>query len=222
MAPALVSSTQLRSRLVVLVSEGKTALKRYGFDDSDPLLVWMNEAMHQFEDAHDWSFLQQVTTLTVLAGINTLTLPTNFYKIHSIRDTVGKLKLGYMTISEFERVIETPDDLSLPELYTITGTQDVQLYPTPDTDRLMRVVYQEELDEMVSDGSVMSGPPRIHYPIVQGAVMIALQAENEEDRAANAKEQFEAAIERLWTKYNKTEDDEPQQVTDVMGYTRGT
>lgn len=202
----------------MLVSDGKTALKRYGFDDTDPLLIWLNEGMHQFEDAHDWAFLQQVTTLSALVGTNSLTLPTQLHKVQSVRDITGKHKLEYMTISEFEREITDPTVTGYPMIYTITGTETLQFYPVLDVGRSFRVVYQEELIDMTTDGAVMPGPTRIHYPIVQGSAMIALQAENEEDRATSAKAEFEAAIDRLWTKYNTKVLDEPQQVTDVMGY----
>jgi hypothetical protein len=202
----------------MLVSEGKTALKRFGFDDNDPLLTWLNESMHQFEDAREWGFLQQTTTLSAIAGASTLTLPSALYKIHSIRDVSGKTKLQYMTVSEFERDIEDPTQAGAPEFYTITGTETVQLYPILDTGRNFRVVYQEEFVDMSSDAAQMPGPTRIHYPIVQGAAMIGLQAENEEDRAVVAKNEFEAAIDRIWGRYSRKELDEPQQVTDVMNY----
>jgi hypothetical protein len=202
----------------MLVSEAQTALMRFGFDSTDPLTIWLNEAMHQFEDAHDWGFLQQIATVNTVVGDSTLTLPTTLHKIQSIRDVTSKKKLGYVTISEFERVVIDPTTRGQPDVYTITNMKVVQFYPATDLARTFRVVYQEELVDMAATNVSMPGPTRIHYPIVQGAAMIALQAENEEDRAISAKAEFEAAIDRLWTKYNSKELDEPQQVTDVMGY----
>lgn len=203
----------------MLVSEGRTALKRFGFNDDDPIITWLNEGMHQFEDAHDWAFLQQITTIAAAIGASTLVLPSALHKIHSIRDVTGKVKLKYVTVSEFERTVTDPTVTGLPEIYTITGTETVQFFPVTAVARSFRVVYQEELVDMVlAPDAAMPGPTRMHYPIVQGAAMIALQAESEEDRGANAKNEFEAAISRLWGKYNKKELDEPQQVTDVMGY----
>lgn len=202
----------------MLVSEGLTALKRFGFDDNDPILTWLNEGMHQFEDAHDWSFLQQITTIAGSAGATVLTFPSALHKVQSIRDVTGKSKLEYLTVSEFEREIQDPTTVGYPIFYTITGTETVQLYPTLDVARNFRVVYQEELTDMSTTSVPMPGPTRIHYPIVQGAAMIALQAENEEDRAINAKTEFEAAILRLRGKYSGKTLDEPQQVTDVMSY----
>lgn len=202
----------------MLVSVGQTALKRFGFDDNDPLLVWMNEGMHQFEDSHDWPFLQLVTTVATVVGDSTLVLPAALHKVVSIRDMTGFNKLQYMTITEFDREIDIPTTAGAPLFYTITGTETIQLYPVVDKVRSFRVVYQMELTDMSSTGVEMPGPTRIHYPIVQGAAAIALQAENEEDRAVNAKTQFDAAIDRLWTKYSSVELDEPQQVTDAMDY----
>lgn len=202
----------------MLVSEGKTALKRFGFDDSDPLLIWLNEGMHQLEDQHDWPFLQVVTTIAASAGATTLVFPSALHKVQSIRDVTGKSKLEYLDVSEFEREIQDPTITGYPIFYTITGTETVQLYPTLDIARNFRVVYQEELIDMTTDGSTMPGPTRIHYPTVQYAAAIALQAENEEDRATSAKNEADAAVLRLWRKYSTQERDEPQQVTDVMNY----
>lgn len=205
----------------MLVSEGRTAIKRYGFDDNDPIISWLNEGMHQFEDSHDWSFLQLTTTIATVVGDSTLVLPSTLHKVQSIRDVTGKRKLKFMTVSQFERAIDDPTVRAQPEFYTVTGTKTIQLYPVVDVARSFRVVYQFELTDMVlAPDAAMPGPTRIHYPIVQGAVSIGLQAENEEDRAATAKSEFEAAIDRLWTKYSKQELDEPQQVTDVMDYGR--
>ena len=205
----------------MLVSEARTALKRYGFDDNDPIISWLNEGMHQLEDAHDWTFLQAVTTVAAAVGDSTLVLPAALHKVQSIRDTTGKRKLRYVTVSEFERTIIDPTTRAAPEIYTITTTETIQLWPVVDVARSFRVVYQQEFTDMVlAPDAAMPGPTRIHYPIVQGAAAIALQAENEEDRAATAKTEFEAAIDRLWAKYNKQELDEPQQVTDVMEYWR--
>jgi hypothetical protein len=203
----------------MLVSEGRTALKRFGFDDNDPIISWLNEGMHQFEDAHDWPFLQLVTTVATAIGDSTLVLPGPLHKVQSIRDVTSKNKLDYITVSEFERTISDPTVRGQPLQYTVTGTETVQFFPVTDLARSFRVVYQFELTDMVlAPDAAMPGPTRIHYPIVQGAAMIALQAENEEDRAVTAKTEFEAAIDRLWTKYSTQEMDEPQQVTDVMGY----
>jgi hypothetical protein len=202
----------------MLVSDGKTALKRFGADDNDPLLIWLNEGMHQLEDLHAWPFLQKIAIVGTVAGDATMLLPSALHKVHSIRDTTGKAKLEYKTISEFERVVDDPTATGAPEIYTITGTETIQLYPVVDSTRSFRVVYQEELTEMTTDGASMPGPTRIHYPIVQFAAVILLQAENEEDRAVAAKSEAEAAADRLWAKYSSVENDEPQQVTDVMSY----
>lgn len=201
----------------MLVSEGKTALKRFGFDDSDPLLVWLNAGFHELEDAFAWPFLLVVADITLSAGTSLVTTPADFRKPHSIRNQTVGAKLRYVTISWFEREVDDATSTGPPEVYTMIG-EVIQVWPVPTEDTILRTVYQTKLDEMAADGAEMSGPDAFHYPIVQKAAALALQAENEEERAKNADEQFLLAVNRLWGIYSTTEEDEPQQVVDVMGY----
>lgn len=200
----------------MLVSEGKTSLKRFGFDDTDPLLIWMNAGMRELERAHTWTFLQ--SSVVVASSGDAFTLPTDFVKVYSIRDMTTGAKLVRLSTSQFERDIEDPTDTGAPQLYRVIGTSDVQVWPLPDFATTYQVVYRTKFTDMSSDVAQMPGPVEIHYPIIQGASYLALQAENEEERAKNAQAQFLAAIDGLWNTYGDNDEDEPQQVVDVMGY----
>lgn len=209
----------------MLVSEGKTALKRYGFDDSDPLLIWMNAGLHEFLNAKEWPFNFGTIDIDIEVGqtsiADTLSLGDDFEKVRSISSVSSSTysKLKYLDISEFERVIQDPSQLGVPRLYTLVRADAIQFWPASDLERVFHIVYERTLEEMETDGDNMPGPIRIHYPIIQAAAMLGLQAENEEDRANNAQLQFEAAIERLWSKYSTlSTGEEPETVTDVMSY----
>jgi hypothetical protein len=205
----------------MLVSEGKTALKRYGFSDTDPLLTWLNAGMREFEAAHDWSFLMNLIQVSSAIGNAGLTVSPVMFKVESIKSVTTGVKLKYLAWLEFESGIEDPTEQGTPRFYTVIGpstSSTIQLYPVPDTVEDYRVLFQQSLTDMANDGDPMPGPSRIHYPIVLAAAYIALQAENEEERSVTALTQFERSVDRLWTKYNKSELDEPQQVEDVMGY----
>lgn len=202
----------------MLISEALTALRRFGFDDSDPLLVWLNAGLNEFQDKHRWSFLLAITNFSLTAGNSLISIPSDFRQVSSIRNKTTRLKLRYLEYSQFEREVEDPDQMGYPYIYTVVG-DSIQVWPTPDNTYDFRMIYQSALPEMTSSIGNMPGPTRIHYPVVQAAAYLGLQAENEEDRAANAQGQFEAAVTRIWDATSgKQEDDEPQQVVDVMGY----
>lgn len=199
----------------------QTLLKRYGFDDSDPLNSWLDEGQEMVEDAHDWPFLQYVATINAAAGASTLVLPSDFFKAQSIRNVTGSSKLSYKDIEGFERDIYDPTATGSPQIYTVTGTQTIQIYPALASDSLFRVVYQRRLNlvsTLANDGTPLDGDAHFHYPVVLAAAFTALMAENEEERAQTALGQFDNAIETRWQKYSSVQLDEPEQVVDVMGY----
>lgn len=201
----------------MLVSEAKTLLKRAGFDDNDPLLVWLNAGLHEFMDARDWPFNMNLATVNAGAGAESLTLPADFRKVSSLRNQTTQFKLRYLNASEWEREIADFTTEGSPEFYTVIG-DSIYIWPVTDGAYSFRLIYQLEVNEMSSDGAQMPGPQRSHYAIVQAAKYIALQDENEEKRAETAQTQFLAAIERLWSTYSTIQADEPEQVSDVMGY----
>jgi hypothetical protein len=194
---------------------------RYGFDTSDPLNDWLDEGLHMVEDAHDWPFLQSIASVSVGSGVNTLTFPSDFFKIYTVRNVTDSRKLKVMDVTEFEREVDDPTVQGSPMYYIIVDTDTIQMWPVTDTSMTFRVVYQRALtlvSNLAGDGTALDGPATIHYPIVLCAAYTALMAENEEDRAQAALGQFESRVARLWGKFGSTDRDEPRQVVDVMGY----
>lgn len=202
----------------MLVSDGKTALKRYGFSDSDPLLVWLNAAKSEFETARDWPFLFDLSNPSGAVGEDTITLPADFGRVITLRDVTNKNKLNWIEPVEFERLIEDPTEDGQPVWYTIYGTDTLVIWRVLDTAVTWRLVYQATLPDMVNDNVSMPGPTRIHYPIVQKAASIALQAENEEDRAISAESQYQSSVGSLWRRFATPVLDEMDQVVDYQGY----
>lgn len=204
------------------VLTAKEYLKRYGFDDDDPLLVWLNAGKNEVEEAYDWPFLQIRTTVSASAGDDELTLPSDAFKVQSVRIANTTQKLTYMDVEGFEREIGDATTTGQPWIYTVVGTKQILLNTILDVATDFRVIYQEELDdiETLADTDPLPGPSRIHFACVMGAAYLALQAENEEERATTAQNQFDGKVRQLWGKFNSQELDEPQAVVDVMGYGR--
>lgn len=202
-------------------STAQTLLRRYGFDNSDPLNSWLDEGQEMFQNRHNWPFLQTLASIDGAASVASLSFPSDFFKIYSIRDTTNMWKLSELSASRWDREIEDPTTQGTPRYYTITGTSTIQLWPVPDFAYNFRVIYQRALtlvSLLTSDATSLDGPADTHYPRVLAAAYTALMAENEEDRAQQALQQFETAIDHRWGRYSKVTLDEPDQVVDVMGY----
>ena len=75
----------------------RTALKRYGFDDSDPLDQWINASYQEMGEAVDWTFMEVMTTVPTILGSNTIAFPADFRKIISLRDTNNQYKLKWVS-----------------------------------------------------------------------------------------------------------------------------
>lgn len=203
---------------MITVAEQKELLKRYGFDDGDPLLDWLNAAMREIESTEDWPWLEVLTTVVGSVGDNFITLPTPALKVISLRDTTNNQKLDRYERTRFEREIWDPTISGKSQIYVETGMTTIQIYPVADTAVTWQIVYQQDLVDL--DDTTISPPipETFHYPMVLCAAYTALMAENEEERAQAALKQFQDAMDKRMKKYGGRTLDEPEQVVDAMRY----
>lgn len=203
----------------MLISEQKTALKRYGFDDNDPLLTWLKAAMYEVIRAYNWPWLYSSAQIVVAAGASALALPADAFRIQSIKDlTHPGIKLRSRERTRFDREIADTTVTGKAQFYCLTGLTTVQLWPVLDSQTTFQVTYHRKVVEPVNDTDTMDIPLDLHYTVVHGAAAIALQAESEEERSSVAQNQFESAILAAIGQYAPKDEDEPKQVVDVMGY----
>ena len=206
------------------VEEIKTALKRYGFDNTDPLLTWINAAYHEIESAHGhWSFLELDETIeSELGEFNLVASVNRFIKV---RDMTTELASGgegkdleYMDRRDFMRTFPNALIAGNPEVFTIIGSNKLQVYPDPVGKRKYKVSYIRLLPDLVADAEEPLIPVKNHYTIVRGAAYIALQAENEEERAASAQGQFESDLDKMISNDQRRQIGEPETVVDAQEY----
>jgi hypothetical protein len=155
-------------------------------------------------------------------GSATLALPADTRRVVTIKCVDTRNKLDPMEITEFEREIGDAEATGPPSLYFMTAPNEVSIYKVPDAPYTMRVFYIKDIARMDSDTDEPDLPVSLHYAVVQAASVVALQAENEEERAQTAESEFENTIARAWRGLSgAASGDEPRTVTDVMGYTGG-
>jgi hypothetical protein len=197
----------------------KKLLKRYGFDDSDPLLEWINVGINSVETYHDWPFLQSMQDLQIVAGTADLVVPADFSRVMTLRDMSSDLKLQHHELAWWEQNITQPTTTGEPTDFVVWGGKNITVWPVPDTTTMLRLFYVRQIDEMDGGGTDVPDLPRaLHYAVVQFAGAFALQMENEEDRAANAQAQAEAMCNRVWGKYSTSVSGESRRVVDTAGY----
>lgn len=192
----------------MIVSELKEALKRFGFDNSDPLLTWLNAAMHEIEMAHTkWPFLEATETkILALVGSEDgrFNLAGSAKRIIKVRDVTNELSSGgqgkdleFMDRRALQREFPNLKAKGKPEVFSILGSNTIQVYPVQDSERTLEVTYISRLADLKGESEEPEIPEAYHYLIVLGAAYVALQAENEEDRAANAQAEFEGKLSKI-------------------------
>lgn len=196
----------------------RTLLKRYGFDDSDPLNEWINAAYFEFLSAHEWMFLEAEATIAHPSGAASFTVPSDFAKIRRLRDTTAKKEVKYRSRDRFYDEVSDPSTTGSPVLFTILNLEGITLWPIPDANITYTVWYQIQPTTLSDSNSNPLIPEQFQYGIVHGAAVYALEAENEEERAQIARTKFEDTIERAITFYANHELGDPEAVVDVMGY----
>jgi len=201
----------------------KTNLQRYGFDTSDPLQDWINEALHTFEDAYPWPFLEISTTVSVVANNDIVPLPADFsLLIAEPRFTTESVSLQYIGVRDLEEQGLDPTSVGLPTRYYFVGPI-MRLWPIPDISRLLRITYHRKVADLTTDGqSPTEIPTKYHYTIVYGAASVALDTEDENDRATKAEDKFQQRISAAIDYYSKKQLASFGQVRDSQGYADGT
>lgn len=196
----------------------QTAVKTFGFADSDPLTDWINTALHTFEDAFDWPFLEAETTINTVVGTNTLVLPADFYQLQSLKINLQAGRPDYMEPVEFEDHVTDRTVRGMPSVFTLIGMDKVLLWPTPDAIYSCRFLYRKFIPDLVNGVDVPAIPLRHHYSLVHGAVSIGLQPEGESKRATDAQTQFDSDVQRAISRYRQKQTHTAQQVVDSQGY----
>lgn len=199
------------------LSEAKSALKRYGFDDSDPLQLWLDAALSDLLSSQDWQFLMGEFTVTVSSGANTMTLPSDFLKMVSLRDTTNNLKLERWDARKFDREISNQAEVGKAEVYRLIGLNQILLWRTLDSAVSFRGIYEKQFAG-VSDDNLDLIPTPFHYPVVLRAASLGLMAENEEERAQTAQNEYISMLGSAAMSYQNQALDTPEVVQDTQGY----
>jgi hypothetical protein len=94
----------------------------------------------------------------------------------------------------------------------------IQVHPVPPPSRNLEIIYIKALSDLALDAEEPGLPVKNHYLIVEKAAAIALQAENEEDRAANADAIAESGIEKMIDADMARQVGQSGSTEDVMAY----
>lgn len=197
----------------------REALKRYGFNDSDPLNAWINAAYHEIEATHSWSFLHLELDVSLASGVAEITLPSDFFRPIKMKNLTSKRPMFFYQYRRWTRDILDATTVGVPELFTLFGGNILRVYRVPDKAYSFTLSYERKLPDLNDGMPVPLMPEFMHYTIVRGSAYIALQAENEEDRAITAQAQFEEDLVKQIGRYGNEQLGQMDTVDDAVGLT---
>lgn len=182
----------------MLLSEMKIALMRYGFDSTDPLTIWLNWGMREFERAYDWPFLENFQTVPTIIGTPEYTISTSILRQFKSLKINGDAKpLERMSLAQFH--FEVPDKLVTghPYKYVALTANTFRLYYIPDAVYTVDIYargYELDLVDGNPNDTFDLIPPALHHLPVLRAAVFALETDNEESRASTLLNEFNTAV----------------------------
>lgn len=203
------------------LSELQEALSRYGFDEEDPLTTWLNAAQYELAMAADWGFLQSVEDVAIAAGQTEVILSSPVAKVEFLSVTLANGKrhtLDFIPYATWLRDVDPQASASNPDEYTLHDNTTLYLSPAADGDYTLRIVYRQKPTALQNPGDIPVFPEDLHYAIVLGAAAIGLKAENEEERAVVARNDFNEWISRAIGATSNRVQGEMATIVDGMGY----
>lgn len=203
----------------------KTALARIaGVDLTDPLTDWINAALHEFEDAYPWPFLENTYGGSFTPGTYALTVPTDFFRIETLRFTLANTSYiipkykPWIQVNEENWKHSDANVRGKPQWYTLIGQNFIVVYPAADLTYGYAMSYTMMIPDLAGDADIPAIPAKYHYTVVKGAVVYALEGESEGE-AAIARTVFEDSIDRHITRIGgKRQEGSYGTTRDVMEY----
>lgn len=151
---------------------------------------WLNDAMHDIDEAYDWPYLQAVAS-----GATPLTI-ADLRKIERVIDTVNDQTLVQVARGE---AADWDGDLtttgSLPLSYYLVGGTTVTLYPTSTS--AVQVLYWKFGPDLAAGSDAPLMPDRFRMAIVDYAVAYGYEDRGDSVGAQSARALGDARVARM-------------------------
>ena len=155
--------------------------------------AWLNEGQRFIFLQADVRSQQDEEAYVTVANTATLTLPDDFSRFISLRNTTDDDLLAPIALRDFD---DSPASSGKPLYYVIVGSQ-ISLYPTPDAAYNLTLRFYRGPTEMENEGDEPDLPEQYHHLLVEFALMRAFAREDDYEAAGYWREQFEADLMKL-------------------------
>lgn len=179
---------------------------RFGFDATDPITDWVNEAQTEFVDSFNWPFMYGTSAGVLTIGNNTVPVPTDFGVARNFfyksTDQVTAYPVSYrpqLSVEDYERNLT---ETGYPRWW-VAAANTISVFPLPDAAYPFQLDYEKDTVVLTTGTDVPVIPAKYHYALVRGAAAIGLETDNQEERAATQYEKFRSIIDQAISRYQQ-------------------
>ncbi len=172
------------------------------------LLRWLNQGLSRISLIADWPWLRATETNSVVAGAETLTLPTGWLRtiLLTHADTAEPLTRAHLKV--IRRVL--PSDRGRPTIYAADGSR-VFIRRAADGAYSFIHDYVRSEPALAAVGDTPLIPDPYNQMLIEWVAVKALQNDRKADKAQDAKADFLAAVKD--TRDNINQGREPLSIT---------
>lgn len=194
---------------------------RFGFGDLEfprPVIEEsVNMVYAEIQSGGELNFLEAgPEDISISAGsvgqVSETTLPANYSK--AIALTHGAKKLKELDPRTFIQIQLTDDKPSDPSYYTVYNTDRLLVWPSPSGNIILKLWYEQQLDNLTNDSQVPQFPEKYHYLLVWGVLSKLYLAQDEDDKWQSI---YEGRYIELLKVMRDDLDNNNLDVTDVIG-----
>ena len=140
---------------------------RFSSAQRDQVKLWLNDRYAELWGLEDWTFRKAVADLSVVAGNDQVTEPTDIGIVLSLVRDDGA-PVHYVSPDLFYQSHLTTQSASTSDRFTVVNKQII-LDPTPGTSATWKLYYDRALTLLSADGDIPAIPAEHHYILVHGA-----------------------------------------------------
>jgi hypothetical protein len=191
---------------------------RFGFDASDPITDWINEAQTEFVESFNWPFMFGTSSATLTIGSIVVPVPTDFGVARNFfyksTNSVTAYPVPYRSQLSVEYNDRNLTETGSPRWWVVSANT-VSVFPIPDAAYPFQLDYERDTVVLAAGTDVPVIPAKYHYALVRGGAAIGLEADNQEDRAATQYEKFHNIIDQAISRYQQPQTGTFSKVRDV-------
>ena len=188
----------------------RTEVLNHGFDPivySSRINQYINDAQELVCRRVDYYVDENTSDFNTIAGTSLYSLPTDFAKVRSVRDTGRQQEMIAVGLRDIDRSIST---VAAPTFYALDGA-NIHLYPTPDNVYPLEIRYWKVPADLVADTDTPTIPAAFQRILWYWAVKECYAGDDDVATAQYWEQQFNTLLAEISADLKFPNDDMPTQ-----------